>query len=105
MANSSWGRFMPALFALILLVCSVVQGRHFRAHDSVPIIANTIGPFNNPTETYPVSLSIVMIPINHFQLLNTFFGLHTVLFSSILHSHWTSSPAQVGPRRNVIWIT
>jgi len=29
------------------------DGKHYRAHDSITIVANTIGPFNNPTETYP----------------------------------------------------
>lgn len=26
---------------------------HYHAHDPVKIVANTVGPFNNPTETYP----------------------------------------------------
>ena len=45
------------IFAVValLLAAGVVEARHFRAHDSVGIVANTIGPFNNPTETYPVS--------------------------------------------------
>jgi hypothetical protein len=43
--------------SLILLAATllVVEATHYRAHDAVHIIANTIGPFNNPTETYPVS--------------------------------------------------
>jgi transmembrane 9 superfamily protein 1 len=30
-----------------------VESRRYHAHDHVGIIANTVGPFNNPTETYP----------------------------------------------------
>ena len=30
--------------------------KRFKAHDRVAVIANTVGPFTNPTETYPVSL-------------------------------------------------
>ena len=30
------------------------EGRRYHAHDKVAIVANTVGPFNNPTETYPV---------------------------------------------------
>ena len=27
----------------------------FHTHDRVAVVANTVGPFNNPTETYHVS--------------------------------------------------
>ena len=46
---------------LVALFCSVllgsVESRSYRyhAHDKVSLAANTVGPFNNPTETYPVS--------------------------------------------------
>lgn len=48
------------LFVLsALLICAVVvNGRRYKAHDHVGIVANTVGPFNNPTETYPVSLPL-----------------------------------------------
>ncbi len=47
------------LFILIaLLICVVVTARRFKAHDHVGIVANTVGPFNNPTETYPVRLTL-----------------------------------------------
>jgi hypothetical protein len=29
----------------------------YRAHDRIGLVANTVGPFNNPTETYPVFLT------------------------------------------------
>lgn len=44
----------------IVLACSIflsnVESRSYRyhAHDKVSLAANTVGPFNNPTETYPV---------------------------------------------------
>jgi len=30
-----------------------VSAKRYRAHDKVSLVANTVGPFNNPTETYP----------------------------------------------------
>lgn len=54
--NSS---FLPnsmfVIVTLLLFAFAAIDARRFRAHDSVGIVANTIGPFNNPTETYPVS--------------------------------------------------
>jgi hypothetical protein len=35
---------------------TLVAARRYAAHDPVQIVANTVGPFNNPTETYPVSI-------------------------------------------------
>lgn len=40
-------------FILFTFVCIVI-GRKYHAHDHVGLVANTVGPFNNPTETYPV---------------------------------------------------
>ena len=37
------------------------EGRRYHAHDKVAIVANTVGPFNNPTETYPVTVVFCMI--------------------------------------------
>lgn len=42
------------LIVFIALCIALVTGLHYRAHDHVGIVANTVGPFNNPTETYPV---------------------------------------------------
>jgi hypothetical protein len=33
-----------------LIVAISVEGKRYRAHDAASIVANTIGPFNNPTE-------------------------------------------------------
>lgn len=46
---------MQLLFVLSCIV-AVALGRRFKAHDHVGIVANTVGPFNNPTETYPVRI-------------------------------------------------
>lgn len=46
-------------FAVILLAGLAIAAaderpvRHYHAHEKVNIIANTVGPFNNPSETYP----------------------------------------------------
>ena len=29
-----------------------VHGRHYKPHEPVTVIANKVGPFNNPSETY-----------------------------------------------------
>lgn len=39
----------------LLAAGALAAGKHYKAHDHVGIVANTVGPFNNPTETYPVS--------------------------------------------------
>ena len=44
------------LLVSVLFLCFILsEGKRFQAHDHVGIVANTVGPFNNPTETYPVS--------------------------------------------------
>ena len=47
-------------FILILTILQfiwIADANRFRAHDLVAVEANTIGPYNNPTETYLVSLN------------------------------------------------
>jgi hypothetical protein len=47
---------LSTAFAVLssLSLCLVsVEARRYAAHDPVAIVANTVGPFNNPTETYP----------------------------------------------------
>lgn len=42
----------------ILALCFAVAyaaGKHYQAHNHVGIVANTVGLYNNPIETYPVS--------------------------------------------------
>lgn len=43
-----------ALFGSYLLSNVECRSLKYRAHDKVSLAANTVGPFNNPTETYPV---------------------------------------------------
>jgi hypothetical protein len=50
------------LFCLFFIFIAVA-GRRYKAHDHVGIVANTIGPFNNPTETYPVSIFLFVLVI------------------------------------------
>jgi heme/copper-type cytochrome/quinol oxidase subunit 4 len=40
---------------LLFISFDLVVSTRFSNHERVPIVANTVGPFNNPTETYPVS--------------------------------------------------
>ena len=41
---------------IVALLGGLVEGARYSNHEKVPLIANTVGPFNNPTETYPVSI-------------------------------------------------
>eukprot|EP00606_Chrysophyceae_sp_TOSAG23-5_P001079 GSChrysophyteH2.ASY1.ANO1.1456.1 assembled CDS len=45
------------VFVVVLCLLAVSTAtdseRRFELHKPVPIVANTVGPFNNPTETYP----------------------------------------------------
>lgn len=54
-----------ALFLVIL-----VDSRRYHAHDRISLAANTVGPFNNPTETYPVSALIFVINCDFANLFN-----------------------------------
>ena len=50
-------------FIFTLTWCTGVAtaaGHFYKPHDPVFIIANKVGPFNNPSETYEVRLSIFM---------------------------------------------
>lgn len=44
------------LLTVLLIVHFTAASKRYNAHDKVSIVANTVGPFNNPTETYPVSI-------------------------------------------------
>lgn len=50
-----------SILCILEIININVESKHYRAHDALPLIANTIGPFNNPTETYPVSLFLYYI--------------------------------------------
>ena len=49
---------ISALVIFNSILSEIVSAKHYRAHDPMPVIANTIGPYNNPTETYPVCVII-----------------------------------------------
>ena len=56
--KSNFRKYMHTLLYLACLValCALAQAneaKRFEMHTAVPIVANTVGPFNNPTETYP----------------------------------------------------
>jgi len=38
-----------------LLATAHAAGLHYKPHDPVFVVANKVGPFNNPSETYEVS--------------------------------------------------
>lgn len=44
---------LVVIAALLVHVASHKQGKTYDVHVHTPIVANTVGPFNNPTETYP----------------------------------------------------
>lgn len=68
------------LLALLLAFSQVAESKHYRSHDPVHVVANTIGPFNNPTETYPVRFCWV-IKLDLFNLSLLF--ILTVQFYSL----------------------
>ena len=46
--------------AILVLICTLVvsivaanEAKRYELHTVLPVVANTVGPFNNPTETYP----------------------------------------------------
>jgi Endomembrane protein 70 len=43
-----------AILGSILLTNVECRSFKYQTHDKVALAANTVGPFNNPTETYPV---------------------------------------------------
>jgi hypothetical protein len=64
--------------AIVLLITSISAqsiSHHYQAHDHVPVVANTVGPFNNPTETYPVRIILghkISTRLNNNQPLRKF---------------------------------
>jgi hypothetical protein len=41
------------LLLVAVVILQIVAAKRYATHDRMPIVANTVGPFNNPTETYP----------------------------------------------------
>ena len=58
---------MALKFALAAIIASTsagvatAAGQHYKPHDPVHIVANKVGPFNNPSETYEVRACPVFI--------------------------------------------
>jgi hypothetical protein len=44
---------------LLSFFCGCVASKRYHAHDKTSVVANTVGPFNNPTETYPVRCDLL----------------------------------------------
>lgn len=64
------------------ILSKIVNAKHYRAHDPMPVIANTIGPYNNPTETYPVWIIFNLLFTHNLTIDVTYVIL---LFSFILY--------------------
>jgi uncharacterized membrane protein len=76
--------YFLCIFLILSSVCiSVIDGVRYHAHDAVKIVANTVGPFNNPTETYPVSIYLILLFIIYLSNYNIIL-LFLVLFTSFL---------------------
>ena len=43
-------RYLSVLSSCLFVAAEL---HHYHSHDKVSIVANTVGPYNNPTETYP----------------------------------------------------
>jgi hypothetical protein len=48
-----------AILGSILLTNVECRSFKYQTHDKVALAANTVGPFNNPTETYPVRFGVI----------------------------------------------
>jgi hypothetical protein len=46
-------KMMRLFLALCLFVVTMASIRRYELHTPTAVVANTVGPFNNPTETYP----------------------------------------------------
>ena len=50
-------------FHLLVAILAFANGEHrYHAHDRVALVANTVGPYNNPTETYAVCVKLAPPP-------------------------------------------
>lgn len=80
---------ISALVVFNSILSKIVSAKHYRAHDPMPVIANTIGPYNNPTETYPVC---VIINLFTHDYISYFFNYSCtlVLFFTILFNGWST---------------
>jgi len=68
------------ILSLSLTLFVTVVSKRYHIHDPVTITANTVGPYNNPTETYQVSSRE-----SEFNFISNPYGL--VLQSTFLPRH------------------
>ena len=78
------------LIFLVSLFFSV-EARRYKAHDRIGLVANTVGPFNNPTETYSVSpyiffAAILLILLDHIL---TVYNIYSI-FIYIIYFYFIS---------------
>jgi hypothetical protein len=84
---------LAVCLAIVACFLVTIEARRYHAHDKVAIVANTVGPFNNPTETYPVrarllqDVCVVQKKSTQFHpILPSVTSL--VLFAPLLRGNW-----------------
>ena len=80
---------MMFAFLIFSSLLSVLSAKRYQAHDKVLAVANTVGPFNNPTETYPVrhKIYIIIFHLFPFSIFTSFLP-----FLLLLHYQFYSLP-------------
>lgn len=75
-----------------LTMAAVVDGHsfHYANHQRVDLLVNTVGPFNNPTETYPVSSFTSLISCL-LSYINLFYNIPCFLLYSITLCHFVAA--------------
>ena len=63
------------IIVLVFILFGIIEAERYKAHDRIGLVANTVGPFNNPTETYPVR-KLILTSLNLFL-----FKFTSILFS------------------------
>lgn len=77
------------LIIFLTLCISYVLATHYHTHDHVGIVANTVGPFNNPTETYPVIMTRSLKCAQFYKK----YLIDVVLLTSFLFGNWKTEKA------------
>lgn len=53
---------MMSLFLIVFQIFFILgEAKKYQIHDRVPVVANTVGPYNNPTETYAVCPTVLSL--------------------------------------------
>jgi hypothetical protein len=68
-------KYYLKIFVAVIGLINIAQCRRYHAHDHVGIVANTVGPFNNPTETYPVRSLIICFKSKIITVVSQFYSL------------------------------